>query len=56
MATFFPPKPVETYWIKVNLHKDNTPLWHGVIGEKAKKLKIAELKALGYNPTVEHTI
>ena len=44
------------YWIKVNLHKDGTPLWHGVKTEEELKSKMAELRALDYKPFIDHSV
>jgi hypothetical protein len=49
-------KSLKTYYIKVNLFKDGTPLWHGVTGEAAIKPKIAELRKLGYKPRLDRSL
>ncbi|MEQ1638560.1 MAG: hypothetical protein ABL903_17985 [Methylococcales bacterium] len=45
-----------TYYLKVNLFNDGTPLWHGVVGKSAIKPKMAELQKLGYHPILDHTL
>ena len=44
------------YWIKVNLHKDGTPLWHGVKTDEELKSKMAELRALDYKPVIDRSV
>jgi hypothetical protein len=44
------------YWIKTNLHKDGTPQWDGVVGEKARDKKMESLRKQGYNPRLDNSI
>ncbi len=44
------------YWIKINLHKDGSPLWEGVVGVEAVKRKTSALRKQGYKPVIDYSV